>query len=86
MQPAMSYETSDGNPLAGLITDDVYALLSEYNLLSDKAIRDYQIRRRFRTMRRQGIPAADAIENLRDEHPYLQYDTVRKIVYRLGKR
>jgi len=86
MQPAMPYESNEGNPLAGLISDDVYALLNEYNLLSEKAIRDYQIRRRFRLMRRQGIAAADAIDKLRDEHPYLQYDTVRKIVYRLGKR
>ena len=86
MQPAMSYESNEGNPLAGLISDDVYALLNEYNLLSEKAIRDYQIRLRFRSLRRHGMPASDAITALRKEHPYLQYDTVRKIVYRLGKR
>ena len=87
MQPAMSLEQSNAdNPLAELISDDVYAVLNEYNLLSEKAIRDYQIRKRFREMRRNDVPAYEAIERLREDYAYLQFDTIRKIVYRLGKR
>lgn len=86
MQPAMSYDPDGQNPLAELISDEVYAVLSEYNLLSEKAIRDYQIRQKFRQMRRNNVPAYEAIERLREEYLYLQFDTIRKIVYRLGKK
>jgi hypothetical protein len=72
------------NPLAGLISNDVYDLLERYNLLSEKGVRDYQIRQQFRDMRRRNIPAYDAIEQLREEYPYLQFDTIRKIVYKLN--
>ncbi len=75
------------NPLSGLIGDDVYELLETHNLLNEKGVRDYQIRKRFREMRSEDVPAYDAIEMLREEYPYLQFDTIRKIVYKLnGKR
>jgi len=77
-------ETQYGNPLTGLIEDDVYELLDKHNLLSDKGVRDYKIRRTFRSMRSQDVPAYDAIEQLREEYPYLQFDTIRKIVYKLN--
>ncbi len=75
------------NPLSGLIGDEVYKLLESHNLLNEKGVRDYQIRQRFREMRSDDVPAYDAIESLREEYPYLQFDTIRKIVYKLnGKR
>lgn len=75
------------NPLSGLIGDEVYELLETHNLLNEKGVRDYQIRQRFREMRSDEVPAYDAIEALREEYPYLQFDTIRKIVYKLnGKR
>lgn len=76
----------EGNPLAGLIGDEVYEVLDSHNLLNEKGVRDYLIRRRFRQMRDEEVPAYDAIENLREEYPYLQFDTIRKIVYKLNKR
>lgn len=84
MQASFSYD--DGNPLAELISDDVYDLLETHNLLNEKSVRDFQIRRKFRFMREEDVPAYDAIEQLRDEYPYLQFDTIRKIVYKLNKR
>lgn len=74
------------NPLNGLIPDETYALLEEHNLLSEKGVRDFQIRQRFRTLRDEDVPASDAIELLRDDYPYLQFDTIRKIVYRMSHR
>ncbi|MEO1480206.1 MAG: hypothetical protein AAFV01_16685, partial [Bacteroidota bacterium] len=74
------------NPLEGLISAEVFALLSEHQLLSEKGVRDFQIRRRFRAMRAEDVPAYEAIEELREEYPYLQFDTIRKIVYGLRKR
>lgn len=75
------------NPLADLIEDELYQVLDSRKLLNHKGIRDYQIRKRFREMRGSEIPALQAIKLLREEHPYLQFDTVRKIVYNLsGKK
>ncbi len=77
----------ENNPLSGLVTDEIYEVLIQHQLLSEKGVRDYQIRQKFRTYRSQNIAAYDAIENLREEYPYLQFDTIRKIVYKLnGKR
>lgn len=85
MQPMMSQDTNP-NPLNGLISDDLYELLDRHSLLSEKGVRDFQIRKKFKAMRRQSIPAYDAIESLRDDYPYLQFDTIRKIVYKLNGR
>ena len=82
MMPSLQHQ----NPLEGLISDEVYSVLDEHNLLSEKAIRDYHIRQQFRSMRKDGIPAYEAIEELREQYAYLQFDTIRKIVYGLGKR
>ncbi len=73
------------NPIPDLISDAVYSLLETHDLLNGKAIRDYQIRNRFRELRDDDVGASDAIEMLREEHAYLQYDTIRKIVYKLNR-
>lgn len=73
------------NPLAGLISPEVYQVLTENDLLSEKAVRDFQMRKRFRALRNSNVPANDAIERIREEHPYLQFDTIRKIVYKLNR-
>ena len=75
----------DQNPLGGLVPADVYQALAEHNLLNEKGVRDYQIRQQFRTLR-ENVPAYEAIEELREQHPYLQFDTIRKIVYGLRRR
>lgn len=78
--------SAEQNPLRGLISADVYAVLAEHNLLSEKGIRDFVIRSEFRDLRDRDVPASEAIEELRDRYPYLQFDTLRKIVYGLRKR
>ena len=82
----MQARTDNGqaNPLDGLISDDIYDVLENHNLLSEKGVRDYRIRKAFKTMRGQNVSAYDAIEMLREEFPYLQFDTIRKIVYKLN--
>lgn len=81
----MSAQRSE-NPLEGLVTEEVYHQLLEHNLLSEKGVRDFKIRRTFRAMRRRDTPAAEAIEALRQDYPYLQFDTIRKIVYGMSSR
>lgn len=76
----------DQNPLSDLVPAEIYQTLEQHNLLNEKGVRDYQIRQQFRTMREQNVPAYEAIEELRELHPYLQFDTIRKIVYGLRRR
>lgn len=76
----------DANPLGGLVPPEVYETLVAHNLLNEKGVRDYQIRQQFQTLRRGNVPAYEAIEELRERHPYLQFDTIRKIVYGLRRR
>ena len=76
----------DNNPLEDLVPDEIYQVLDAHNLLNEKGVRDYKIRQQFRSMRSQDVPAYEAIEELREEHPYLQFDTIRKIVYGLRRR
>jgi len=76
--------TTGYNPLQDLIDDELYFELNKHNLFSEKAIRDYKIRRMFRNMR-QEMSAGDAIDKIREMYPYLQFDTVRKIVYQINK-
>ncbi|MHB8928995.1 MAG: hypothetical protein ACYC5R_00165 [Melioribacteraceae bacterium] len=74
--------SNDGcNPISELINDDVYNLLTSRGLIDEKSVRDYQIRKKFKDLRAKKISASDAIEALREEYPYLQFDTIRKIVY-----
>jgi len=74
-------ENENKNPLPELISDDVYSILSSRGLIDEKSVRDYIIRRKYSTLRANRISASDAIESLRNEYPYLQFDTIRKIVY-----
>ena len=78
------FDQKVSNPLNGLVSDDVYQVLDQHDLLSEKGVRDYQIRKRFRNMRKNNVPAYDAIERLREEYGYLQFDTIRKIVYKVN--
>lgn len=74
-------ERLNQNPLSELIPDDVYSLLTSRGLIDEKSVRDYIIRKKFKTLRSNKVSASDAIERLREEYPYLQFDTIRKIVY-----
>lgn len=73
------------NPLSELISDDIYELLTSHNLIDEKAVRDYQIRKKFKHLRADKVSAGDAIDAIREEYPYLQFDTIRKIVYQINK-
>lgn len=74
------------NPLSELISDDVYELLMVHHLIDEKAVRDYQIRKKFKSLRASKISAGDAIDVIREEYPYLQFDTIRKIVYQISAK
>jgi hypothetical protein len=74
------------NPLSDLINDETYHLLNERGLINQTSVRDYIIRKKFKRMREQQRSAGEAIDLLREEYPYLQYDSIRKIVYQGGRK
>lgn len=69
------------NPLAELINDELYSLLISRGLIDEKSVRDYIIRKKFKDLRAKKVSTSNAIEALREDYPYLQFDTIRKIVY-----
>lgn len=69
------------NPISELISDETYHILYKKGLLNKKSLRDYQIRKKFKDLRKNNINASVAIDMLRKDYPYLQFDTIRKIVY-----
>ncbi len=73
------------NPLSDLISDEIYDLLDAHGLIDEKAVRDYQIRKKFKQLRATKISAGDAIDTIRENYQYLQFDTIRKIVYQISK-
>jgi hypothetical protein len=73
------------NPLSDLISDEIFDLLEVHGLIDDKAVRDYQIRKKFKQLRAGKLSAGDAIDAIRTDYPYLQFDTIRKIVYQISK-
>jgi hypothetical protein len=78
-------KNSTNNPLSDLISDEIYNLLESKGLINEKSVRDYIIRKKFKSLRDEKLSASDAIDALRNEYPYLQFDTIRKIVYQINK-
>ena len=73
--------TNIENPLSELISDEVYDILNSRGLINKKSVRDYMIRKRFDLLREKEISAGDAIEKIQEDYPYLQFDSIRKIIY-----
>jgi hypothetical protein len=69
------------NPIYQIVSDELYTTLLQLNLLNKKVLRDFEIKRKYLELRRSGLKSADAIDHILEEHMYLQFDTVRKIIY-----
>jgi hypothetical protein len=72
------------NILRDIINDDQYQSLRKLGLINEKVLRDVHIRKTFKDLRSQHLSAHQAIERLQNLYPYLQYDTLRKIVYQIN--
>jgi hypothetical protein len=84
VKPALKQKSNNTNPLSELIDDEVFETLKKFKLLDEKAIRDYKIRQMYKDMRRE-MSAGEAIDKIQEMFPYLQFDTIRKIVYQVSK-
>jgi len=69
------------NPIRQILPDDLFRVLLELNLINRKVLRDFEIKREYKALRRKGLKSAEAIEDILGQYPYLQFDTVRKIIY-----
>jgi hypothetical protein len=43
-----------------------------------------QIRKKFKQLRASKVSAGNAIDAIKEYYPYLQFDTIRKIVYQIN--
>jgi hypothetical protein len=78
------FKEGTSNPLAGMLTDEAFTLLRTNDLLNEKSLRDYVIRQMFLRLKNDAaMKTHEAIKALTDMYPYLQFDTIRKIVYRV---
>ena len=77
----IALEETRENPLSDLINDETYMLLDSRGLINEKSVRDYKIRKKYKHLREKELSSSDAIDTLRKDYPYLQFDTIRKIVY-----
>lgn len=72
------------NPLADMIPDDLFHMLRENDLLNEKALRDFMIRQQFKKIKAQtNMRTMEVMNEIQRMYPYLQLDTIRKIVYRV---
>ena len=76
--------SDDFNPLRDLISDDIYNLLDSRGFLNQKSVRDHIIRKKFELLKSEKRNVFEAISIIQKEYPYLQTDTIRKIVYNIG--
>ena len=69
------------NPISGIITDEQYNKLNELELFNHVAIRNFEIKRRYRLMRENGMRAEMALELLEKDYikENISYETIRKI-------
>lgn len=74
------------NPLKDLVANEVFEILRKNALINETSLRDYLMRKKFKTLRKTKMSAGDAIDILREDYPYLQFDTIRKIVYNPPKQ
>ncbi len=82
----LNLNEQNSNPLADLISNEVYETLISRGLINETSVRDREIRKKFKILRVNKMSAGDAIDTLREEYPYLQFDTIRKIVYNSPKK
>jgi len=52
------------NPLSDLISNEIYDLLDSQGLIDEKAVRDYQIRKRFKLLRSTKVSAGELTKKL----------------------
>ena len=67
-----------------MISDELFAMLRQNDLLNEKALRDFMIRQQFKKIKAEtNMRTMEAMNELQSMYPYLQLDTIRKIVYRV---
>ena len=84
--PGVRNEFKEGisNPLEGILSKEAFMLLRSNDLINEKSLRDYVIRQMFLNLKgNMAMKTHEAIKSLMDMYPYLQFDTIRKIVYRV---
>ena len=78
-------DVNTSNPLSDLISNKTFKILADNGLLNKKSLRDHLIRKKFLELKQKRITVIEAIKMIQEDFPYLQFDTIRKIVYQIQK-
>jgi hypothetical protein len=74
------------NPIGEIISDELFEQLKRYDLINIKGLRDFTIKHTYQKLRDEyRCSRIEAIRYIVESYPYLQVDTVRKIVYRVNR-
>ena len=68
-----------------LMTEDDFNRMVNDGLFNRTKIRDIELADKYTKLRQNKIKKDDCIDLLRQEYPYLQFDTIRKIIYGIGR-
>lgn len=83
-QEQQPLQRSMDNPLTGIISDELFNTLLAHDLLNEKALRDFMIRQQFKKLKAESnMRTMEVMNEIQRMYPYLQLDTIRKIVYRV---
>ena len=71
------------NELSDLIDDETFDKLNAEKLFDETAVRNHAIRKIFKEKRNEKMCVEDAIQWIQVSYGHLQFDTIRKIVYKI---
>jgi len=74
------------NTIPELVSDKTFDDLQREGILDDKRIRNYRIRTEYRELRATKLKGEMCIEVIHEKYPYLQFDTIRKLVTKFKRR
>jgi hypothetical protein len=68
------------NPIPELLSDELFMLLDSHDLFDTTKIRNYKMRKEYKSLREMHLKQCDAIELMLKDYPYLQFESIKKIV------
>lgn len=69
------------NPVPHLLNDFVFKKLQELGIINTLGVRNLLIKKMFQEYRSNKMSAGEAIEKIQEKYPYIQFESVRKIIY-----
>lgn len=73
------------NIISDIVDDATFKKLFDSRLLDAISLRNYAIRKQYRRLREKNMPSPSCLELIQQEYPYLNFDSLKRIVYGRSK-